>query len=333
MGWGPPLATRWSPRSIHSRPRVGASRTRACQGVRVRGDDTIPASLLTFSTINIHPSYGDASFAYGLDPVTDQNVAGLIMKLAGDSSCGVGSSSSGSSGRTANNPPTSKHNADLWLSSAPFISRAGHPVRMTDRLTPRPVTRTRRLPRGRRVIKTSDDTAYGTADRFWIGSEAWTSRRACFLSADGSRCVHDDGDSDQADGGTDDVVSVRSESVEEGTPGEGSGDEHPSIGGEDPTEVWEGLESGDEAVEAESEETRSHEDQAAFVAYALPDQPGATDLSDCGDQEEADGDEDGHLITPYVEWVQVLNWGFEGGVDVGRRADRRRVTQAGGRDL
>ena len=44
---------------------------------------TIPASLLTFSTINVYPSYGDASLAWGIDPITDQNIAGLIMKLGG----------------------------------------------------------------------------------------------------------------------------------------------------------------------------------------------------------------------------------------------------------
>ncbi|MFP5330784.1 MAG: cytochrome c oxidase assembly protein [Acidimicrobiia bacterium] len=44
---------------------------------------TIPASLLTFSTVALYPSYGDASLTWGLDPVTDQNIAGLIMKLGG----------------------------------------------------------------------------------------------------------------------------------------------------------------------------------------------------------------------------------------------------------
>lgn len=44
---------------------------------------TIPASFLTFSSAPIYPIYGDASLAWGIDPVTDQTVAGLIMKLGG----------------------------------------------------------------------------------------------------------------------------------------------------------------------------------------------------------------------------------------------------------
>jgi len=31
----------------------------------------------------LYPSSGDASLAWGIDPVTDQNIAGLIMKLGG----------------------------------------------------------------------------------------------------------------------------------------------------------------------------------------------------------------------------------------------------------
>lgn len=44
---------------------------------------TIPASLLTFSTVALYPSYGNGPLAWGLDPVTDQTIAGLIMKLGG----------------------------------------------------------------------------------------------------------------------------------------------------------------------------------------------------------------------------------------------------------
>lgn len=44
---------------------------------------TIPASFLTFSSAPIYEVYGDASLAWGIDPVTDQTVAGLIMKLGG----------------------------------------------------------------------------------------------------------------------------------------------------------------------------------------------------------------------------------------------------------
>ena len=44
---------------------------------------TIPASILTFSNVPIYPAYGDASLVFGLTPVTDQTIAGLIMKIGG----------------------------------------------------------------------------------------------------------------------------------------------------------------------------------------------------------------------------------------------------------
>lgn len=44
---------------------------------------TIPASFLTFSSAPIYPVYGDAALAWGITPLADQTVAGLIMKLGG----------------------------------------------------------------------------------------------------------------------------------------------------------------------------------------------------------------------------------------------------------
>ena len=44
---------------------------------------TIPASFLTFSSVPIYPTYGDASLAWGLTAVTDQTIAGIVMKLGG----------------------------------------------------------------------------------------------------------------------------------------------------------------------------------------------------------------------------------------------------------
>ena len=44
---------------------------------------TIPASFITFSTVAIYPIYGDAALAWGLTPVTDQTIAGIVMKLGG----------------------------------------------------------------------------------------------------------------------------------------------------------------------------------------------------------------------------------------------------------
>ncbi len=44
---------------------------------------TIPASFLTFSSAPIYPIYGDAALAWGMSAVTDQTVAGIVMKLGG----------------------------------------------------------------------------------------------------------------------------------------------------------------------------------------------------------------------------------------------------------
>lgn len=44
---------------------------------------TIPASFITFSSVPIYPVYGDAALAWGLTPVADQTIAGIVMKLGG----------------------------------------------------------------------------------------------------------------------------------------------------------------------------------------------------------------------------------------------------------
>jgi putative membrane protein len=44
---------------------------------------TIPASFITFSSVAIYPVYGDAALAWGLTPVADQTIAGIVMKLGG----------------------------------------------------------------------------------------------------------------------------------------------------------------------------------------------------------------------------------------------------------
>ena len=44
---------------------------------------TVPASFLTFADGPIYPFYGLAAPLIGLDPVTDQRIAGLVMKLVG----------------------------------------------------------------------------------------------------------------------------------------------------------------------------------------------------------------------------------------------------------
>jgi putative membrane protein len=44
---------------------------------------TIPASFLTFGTTPLYEVYADAPRMWGIDVITDQTVAGLIMKLGG----------------------------------------------------------------------------------------------------------------------------------------------------------------------------------------------------------------------------------------------------------
>jgi putative membrane protein len=44
---------------------------------------TVPASFLTFADSPLYPFYGVASPLIGADPVTDQRIGGLIMKLLG----------------------------------------------------------------------------------------------------------------------------------------------------------------------------------------------------------------------------------------------------------
>jgi putative membrane protein len=43
----------------------------------------VPASLLTFSDYQLYPVYGDAPLTWGITPVEDQTIAGVIMKIGG----------------------------------------------------------------------------------------------------------------------------------------------------------------------------------------------------------------------------------------------------------
>lgn len=44
---------------------------------------TVPASFLTFTSINLYASYAGSERLWGIDAVTDQQAAGLLMKLGG----------------------------------------------------------------------------------------------------------------------------------------------------------------------------------------------------------------------------------------------------------
>jgi putative membrane protein len=43
----------------------------------------VPASLLTFSDFQLYPVYGDAPYTWGISPVEDQTIAGILMKIGG----------------------------------------------------------------------------------------------------------------------------------------------------------------------------------------------------------------------------------------------------------
>src|SRR5690606_21441487 len=101
--------------------------------------------------------------------------------------------------------------------------------------------------------------------------------------------VHDDGDAGQAHQGADDVPPVRAESVHHHSPGQGPGDEHPAVRGQDAAEIGVGLQGGHEPVEAERDDPGPGPQQAALLADALPHQPGAPDLGESGQHEQEDG--------------------------------------------
>src|SRR5690606_4436100 len=102
-----------------------------------------------------------------------------------------------------------------------------------------------------------------------------------------ARCVHDDADTGETDARSDDVVSVGPESVEDDPPGEAASDEDSAVGGKDPPEVLEGLEGGDEPVQAESDHAGHDEHEALLLAHSLPYEPGTANLGDGSEDEQA----------------------------------------------
>lgn len=61
-----------------------------------------------------------------------------------------------------------------------------------------------------------------------------------------------------------------------------SGDEHPTVGGQDPAEVGVRLQRGDDPVQAQRDHAGADPHHAALLVYALPDQPRAADLGERG---------------------------------------------------
>src|SRR3546814_2888617 len=66
-------------------------------------------------------------------------------------------------------------------------------------------------------------------------------------------------------------------SVGDHAPDQRPGDEHPTVGGQNPAEVRIGLECGHETVSAERDHTRADEQPAAVLAHPLPHQPGRSE--------------------------------------------------------
>src|SRR6059058_2027227 len=101
--------------------------------------------------------------------------------------------------------------------------------------------------------------------------------------------VHDDRHAREADQRARDVPAVRAVAVRRHAPQDRAGHEDAAVRGEDAAEVGVGLEGGDEAVGAEGEDAARGPHPAAVLPYALPDQPGAADLEEGGDDEEGGG--------------------------------------------
>jgi hypothetical protein len=63
-------------------------------------------------------------------------------------------------------------------------------------------------------------------------------RRCCSRRSWG---IHDHGDAEETDDGADEVVAIGPKPIEHDTPEQGTGDEHPAVGGEDAPEVGSGC--------------------------------------------------------------------------------------------
>src|ERR1051326_3133279 len=118
-----------------------------------------------------------------------------------------------------------------------------------------------------------------------------------------ARGIHEDGDAGQADQGTDDGVAVGGVAVGNNAPGQGSGDEHAAVGGEDPAEMRVGLQGGDEPVESERHHSGADPDPAAMFPNALPDQPGTADLEQRGQYEQRNRTQYEHMGTLHYSWA------------------------------
>ena len=86
-----------------------------------------------------------------------------------------------------------------------------------------------------------------------------------------TRCVHDDGDADEAEQRSGDVVPVRSEAVQGHAPRERAGDKDPPVGGQDAPEIGVRLQGGYEPVQTECDDAGADPRPAAVLAHALDD--------------------------------------------------------------
>jgi hypothetical protein len=110
--------------------------------------------------------------------------------------------------------------------------------------------------------------------------------------------VHDDGDAQQAGSHSQVVPPIGPELVHDHAPGKRTGDENPTVGGQDPAEVRIRLERGEEPVAPQRDHTRGDPRRAAVFSPALPDQPGAADLRDGGNPEQHQRPNHTHVPSP-----------------------------------
>jgi hypothetical protein len=61
------------------------------------------------------------------------------------------------------------------------------------------------------------------------------------------------------------------------------------------------LQGRDESVGPEREDSRADPEEPAMFPHALPDQPGAADLGECGEDEQDDRTRDVHNAEPTTD--------------------------------
>lgn len=109
--------------------------------------------------------------------------------------------------------------------------------------------------------------------------------------------IHDHRDPDEADRCSDEIEAIRLESIDHSTPRQRPGHEDAAVRSQDPPEVRIGLQRCDEPVRSERHDAGTDPRDTAMFTHALPDQPRAADLGNCGDSEQHDRSKNRHRLT------------------------------------